>query len=46
MTKAIVTGAMGVALATLSVWMHIKGKDGSGWGFVAVCLIITSCSSA
>jgi len=36
--------ALGVLI--VSAWMHINEKDGSGWGFVALCLIIASCNSA
>lgn len=30
-----VIAALGVGLAVVSAWMHIKGQDGSGWGFAA-----------
>lgn len=44
MQSAIFLGAMAIAILFISAWMHIKGKDGSGWGFVALILVITSCS--
>lgn len=29
-----------------SVLLHIKGKDGSGWGICAFFLLIAACNSA
>lgn len=43
MIGAYVAGALGLGLATISAWLCIKGRDGSGWGFLAFCLIVTSC---
>lgn len=43
---AAIIGAMAIGVGVISALMHINGKDGSGWGFVALCLIITSCSKA
>ena len=42
--SAVFLGVMAIAILFVSAWMHIKGRDGSGWGFVALCLIITSCT--
>lgn len=33
--KLGILGLMGVGLAAVSAWMHIKGQDGSGWGLAA-----------
>lgn len=45
MTAAVlVPAAMGVALAVLSGWMHVRGRGGDGWAVIAFCLIVTSCS--
>lgn len=44
--SAVITGAVGVGLAAVSAWMHIRGRDGSGWGLVAFCCIVTSCSKS
>ena len=30
-----IVAALGVGIAAVSAWMHIKGKDGSGWGLAA-----------
>lgn len=34
-TRLGVIAAFGVGLAAVSAWMHIKGQDGSGWGFAS-----------
>lgn len=39
---ALVLLALGVC--AVSAHLHVHGKDGSGWGFVALCLVITSCN--
>jgi len=44
MLGAYVAGALGLGIATISAWLHIRGKDGSGWALVAFLLIVTSCS--
>jgi hypothetical protein len=44
--NGVVAGVLGLGVATLSAWLHVRGKDGSGWGFVALCLIIHSCTAA
>lgn len=41
--KAAVMGVIGLGIAALSIWMHIKGKDGSGWGLLAFCFFLASC---
>lgn len=41
MTGAIIIACMGVSIAGISAWLHVRGRDGSGWGFVAFCLIVT-----
>lgn len=46
MTKAILLSALALGVLTVSAWMHIKNKDGSGWGFVALVLLISSCDAA
>ena len=43
---SIILGVLGLGVAALSVWLHINNKDGFGWGFVAFCLIVTSCDRA
>lgn len=44
MTGAAILASMALGVVAISAWLHIKGKDGSGWGFVALCLIIASCN--
>jgi len=46
MTGPVLIGAMGVTLAGLSAYLHVRGHDGGGWGIVALMLIVTSCSHA
>lgn len=46
MSGAIIVGVMGLSVAVLSAWLHVEGKDGSGWGLFAFLLIVTSCSHA
>jgi hypothetical protein len=46
MVGAAIVGVLGLGLAVLSAWLHIKNKDGSGWGLMAFILIVTSCSKA
>jgi len=33
--KLILLAIFAICTMTVSAWMHIKDKDGSGWGFVA-----------
>lgn len=35
---------IGGIIAAISAWLHINGKDGSGWGVVAFFLIVGGCS--
>jgi hypothetical protein len=46
MSKAIILSALALGVLTVSAWMHIKNKDGSGWGVVALILILASCDAA
>ena len=38
-----VSGLLGILVAAISAWLHVNGKDGSGWAVLATCLIVTSC---
>ena len=42
--SALALPALAVGIAFVSAYMHAHGKDGGGWGFVALCLVITSCN--
>lgn len=46
MAPSIIIGLLGVAVLAVSAWLDINRRDGSGWAFVALCLIVTSCSQA
>jgi hypothetical protein len=46
MTKAIILCALALGVLTVSAWMHIRNKDGSGWGFVALLLVMSACDAA
>jgi len=46
MIASIITGVLGLGVAAISAWMHIRNKDGSGWGLMAFILIVTSCTHA
>ena len=39
-------GLTGAAVAAVSAWLHINGKDGSGWAVVAVLTLLTTCQIA
>ncbi len=41
--RMLVLGGVGVAIAILSIWLHINNKDGSGWAVLAVLLLLSSC---
>lgn len=43
MIGAVIAGALGLGVAGLACWLHVRGRDGSGWGLLAFCLIVTSC---
>lgn len=43
---ALVPGILGLGLAFLSGWMHVRGRGGDGWAVIAFCLIVTSCRNA
>lgn len=36
-------GVIGALLAGVSAYLHVKGKDGSGWAFLAFLFLLTSC---
>jgi hypothetical protein len=42
--RILAYGVLGLLLATLAAWMHINGKDGSGWGLLAFCMFVASCN--
>ena len=44
MVGAIISGVLGLGVLGFSVWLHINNKDGSGWGMMAFCLLVVSCS--
>jgi hypothetical protein len=44
MTGTVILTCLALGVLTVSAWMHINDKDGSGWGIVALCLIIYSCN--
>ena len=46
MIGAAITGCLGIGIAAISAYLHVHGKDGSGWGFVALILVMVSCSHA
>lgn len=46
MIGAAIVGVLGLGVAGISAWLHVRGRDGSGWGIVAFFLIVTSCSHA
>ncbi len=37
-------GVIALGFGALGVWQQVKGEDGSGWGLVALLLVITSCT--
>jgi hypothetical protein len=41
-----ILAAFGVGLAAVSAWMHIKDKDGSGWGLAAAAIWLSVLISA
>lgn len=43
MTGAATIGLLGLGLAAISAWLHVKGKDGGGWAVLAFLLIVASC---
>jgi hypothetical protein len=44
--RMVVMYATGAVIAGISAWMHVNGKDGSGWGIVAFFLIVGGCSQS
>jgi hypothetical protein len=44
--KMLVLGLIGLGLAAISAWQHMKDtdNDGEGWGILAFCFLFTSCS--
>lgn len=42
--KMLILGCIGLGICGISAWMHIKGQDGSGWGIVALCMFLATCS--
>lgn len=46
MTEAAIVGVLGLVVLAISAYLHVNDKDGSEWGFVALLLIIHSCSKA
>ncbi len=46
MMAAAIIGTLGLGVLGVSAWLHVHEKDGSGWGLVALILIVTSCSKA
>ena len=36
-------GVMAVGIAAVSAYLHVNGKDGSGWAIVAFFLVLASC---
>lgn len=46
MTGAAITAVLALGVLAISAWLHINGKDGGGWGVLAVILIMVSCSRA
>ena len=44
--RLIAIAGMGVGLAAVSAWMHIKGQDGGGWGAAAfLCWLVVLMSN-
>jgi hypothetical protein len=41
--RMLVLGVIGCVIAGISAWLHIRGKDGSGWALMAFCFLVTSC---
>lgn len=37
-------GLTAVGIAACGVYQQSKGHDGSGWGVVAFCLVVATCS--
>ncbi len=42
--RMMALGFTGAAIAAVSAWLAIRGKDGSGWAIVATLLLIATCS--
>lgn len=43
---AILFAVIGVCLAAISAWMHIKNHEGYWWTLLATLFLITSCAKA
>lgn len=41
--RMLALGITGAAIAGISAWLTIKGKDGSGWAIVAFFTLVTAC---
>jgi hypothetical protein len=46
MTQAIITGVLGLGVLAAAAWLKIRGRDPDVWPFVALILIMVSCSAA
>jgi hypothetical protein len=44
MERTLALGIIGVGIAAISAYLHVNDKDGSGWGLVAFCFLVSSCS--
>lgn len=43
--KMLVLGIIGIAVGLIGVWQQKSNHDGSGWGIVAFCFLVSSCSA-
>ena len=43
--KMLVLGLIGCVVGFLGYLTEREGRDGSGWGLVAICFFLTSCNA-